>query len=264
MRSFLNRAATGEAVDLVRAVIQPWSVAVLVHLSGAGPLHLARIPKLAKRLFYKQSPAAHTLYARMRRKWFSRQYKKAEAELYRLIQSQQFPLSKSMFAGLTQTLPSFLAKAWLGLLQNPHQSALLRDKPELIANAIEELLRYAGIVHTISRYAASDVLIGETCIAKGDHVILNFAAANYDPAKFDQPTHLNISRPAVGHLGLGTGLHTCVGAILIRNAVAVVTPAFLASHPVLEPGIIWTSDTTLSWPLVVPARLTKTIPETAH
>jgi cytochrome P450 len=259
MHSFLHPATTGGSVDLVRTVIQPWSATVVVNLCGTGLRDVARTTELAGRLFYKQLPAGRNLRDRVQRKWLSRRYRKTEEELERMVQSKQLSISKSMFVGFTQTLPSFLAKAWLALLQNPDQAAVLRDKPESMVNAVEELLRYAGIVHTISRHAASDVSLGDTLIRKGDRVVLNFASANYDPAKFDQPERLNVLRHTAGQLGLGTGLHACVGAILVRTAVAAVTPAFLATYPTLAPGVAptWTSDSTLSWPLVLPARLAK-------
>jgi cytochrome P450 len=175
----------------------------------------------------------------------------------RIWTTQNLTLSKSMLTGLTQTLPSFLAKAWLALLQNPDQSSRLLAEPDLMPGAVEELLRYAGIVHSLYRRATSEVRIGDTQIAANDHVTLRLGSANFDPDQFHEPRRLDIARRRLGHVGLGTGPHNCVGAVLVRVATAVTTPIFLASAPVLDTStpILWTGDNTLRWPSVVSARM---------
>ncbi len=232
----IAEAGPASSIDLVGRIILPWSIDMLLTLSQPTSQVAERLSAITTSLF-------------------SRYEKEAESELDRMIQTGEFPLSKSTFFGLTQTLPSFLAHAWLALAQHPEQAAKLLGAPELMPNATEELLRYAGIVQTLHRKVSQDVSFGELRLETGAHVILKLASANFDPARFDDPCRLDISRRPVGQLGLGTGPHACVGALIVRSAFAAATPIFLATKPVLsaEEPVQWTGSS-LRWPIIVPVR----------
>jgi cytochrome P450 len=259
----LARAGRERPVNLTQQVIQPWSMAVMLNLTGANDALAARLRTIADRLLYKREhrsdPTDRTFGRMLLEKWFSWRRKSAEGDLDRIFATREISLSRPMFAGLTQTLPSFLAKAWLALLHHPDQMAKLAAEPDLIPGAVEELLRYAGIVHTLYRRATADVTFGDIQIAKDDFVILRLTSANHDPIKFHMPNRLDIARRPVGQLGLGSGPHACVGAVLVRMAVAVVTPIFLAADPRLETNvpIVWTGDSSISWPLTVSVKFGK-------
>jgi cytochrome P450 len=254
--AIINRAVHEQPVDLVKVIVQPWSVAAMLALNGAPSVRSKRLAGIAGRLFYSGSghrdPAS-----RLRNKWFAWRRKTAAAALERMDRRRQLGISQPMFSGLTQTLPSFLARAWLALLQHPDQQAKLSAEPDLMPGAVEELLRYAGIVHTLYRLASRDVSVGEAQIVEGQSVILKLDSANYDPARVEEPHRLDITRRSAGHVGLGAGLYACAGAALVRSAFAIVTPLFLAAEPTLDPGtaVVWTSDTSIRWPRVVSARL---------
>ena len=261
-QEIINRVARPEPISLTREIIQPWSLAVLLNLSGADQVLADRLRRITDCLLYKREYRDHPTTNGSRsplllRKWFSWRRKRAEGELDRILETRQLSISRSMFFGLTQTLPSFLAKSWLALLHHPDQMARLRTEPELMPSAVEELLRYAGIVHTLYRRATRDVSLGDVHIAKDDFIILKLAAANHDPLKFHEPSQLDITRRPIGQLGLGTGQHACVGAVIVRIAVSVVTPIFLAADPTLETSepIVWTGDSTVRWPVGFCARL---------
>ena len=103
-----------------------------------------------------------------------------------------------------------------------------------------------------------DVQVGGGEIAEGQ--LGDFEAGfrrNFDPAKFEQPEVLDVGRMTAGQLGLGTGMHACVGAVLVRMACAVVTPMFLKVGPVRAGDVRWTSDKTLLWPVSVPVGFTE-------
>jgi cytochrome P450 len=259
--TLLQQAARDEPIDIVREVIQPWSAAMLVTLSGAAPPQSKRLTGIAASLFFpanlRGTAAPKTTSSRVGNRWRSWHRRRAQSELDRMVKSKELSLSMPMFAGLTQTLPSFLAKSWLALLQHPDEAARLLAEPDLMPGAVEELLRYAGIVHTLYRRAIDDVHIGNIRIVKDQRVILRMGSANYDPAKFPEPNRLDITRRSQGHLGLGMGPHACVGTVLVRMGVATITPIFLAAASTLDPDrpIVWTGDNTLRWPLIVPASL---------
>jgi hypothetical protein len=108
-------------------------------------------------------------------------------------------------------------------MQYPRQWSLLHSQPNLTDQAIEELLRYAGLVRILARTATANLYLKGALIRKGERVILRIVAANRDPGRFSHPNHVNIGRRDAGHLALGAGPHTCVGANLIRMAAVAIT-----------------------------------------
>jgi cytochrome P450 len=122
-------------------------------------------------------------------------------------------------------LPCILGNAWFALLTHPRQWRLLHQQLDLIEQAIEELLRYAGLVRILFRVATEDLDINGLVIRKGERIILRIMAANRDPQRFRQANEVDITRRGAGHLALGAGPHSCVGASLIRmGAVAITQP----------------------------------------
>jgi len=78
--------------------------------------------------------------------------------------------------------------------------------------AVEELLRHAGLVRVLFRRATEDVTLNGTLIRKGDRVILRIIAANRDPNHFFDANEIYVTRRSTGHFALGAGSHSCVGA----------------------------------------------------
>jgi cytochrome P450 len=139
------------------------------------------------------------------------------------------------YVALSQTLPCFLAKAWLELFRRSDEADRLRAQPELMPNAVEELLRHASPARAVFRRALDEMSIGRARIAPGDRVILMLSAANHDPTQFPEPGRLDVGRDAAGHLAFGRGAHSCPGAPSIRMAVAVATDALLGMTSAVEP-----------------------------
>ncbi|TVL89364.1 cytochrome P450 [Streptomyces sp. SAJ15] len=103
------------------------------------------------------------------------------------------------------------------LLADPRQLALLRDDPELLPGAVEELLRYDGPISPgIARFAREDVEIAGVTIPRGATVLVASAIADRDPDRFSDPEHLDVTRQDYGHLAFGHGVHYCLGAPLAR------------------------------------------------
>lgn len=251
----MSDATVGQPLNLVQEIVQPWSIALTVKMSGAGPIRARRLASIAARL---SAPIDHRRDYSQAENWLAwRRKKAAKAALERLFQSQAVSIGKSMFFGLSQTLPHFLAKAWLALLRHPEEMERLRAERDLLPSATEELLRYAGVVHTLFRRANTDVIIEQTKVARGERVFLKVASANRDPSKFLDPNRLDLGRRAAGQLGLGTGTHACVGAVLVRIAFAAVTPVFLDALPALQNNdpIQWNEDSTVCSPISIPVIL---------
>ena len=104
----------------------------------------------------------------------------------------------------------------LGLATHPEAWAALRDDPGLARTAFEEGLRWNAPSPYIGRTAAKDTVVGATAVRAGEKVILNLAAANRDPNRWNDPERYDLARDTSGHLAFGTGIHGCVGQMMAR------------------------------------------------
>ncbi|WP_035795542.1 cytochrome P450 [Kitasatospora mediocidica] len=140
-----------------------------------------------------------------------------------------------LFAGHGLT-GNMLSLGTYALLDSPDQLAALLGKPELIDNAVDELLRFLTIVHIgPTRTALEDIELGGQLIKEGETVTLSLPAANRDPERFENPDTLDITREAArGHLALGHGMHQCLGAELARIQMRVGYPALFRRFPDLR------------------------------
>jgi cytochrome P450 len=115
-----------------------------------------------------------------------------------------------------ETTVNLIGNGMLALLQNPDELDKLKENPELIKPAIEELLRYVNPVQLVNRYASEDLDIGGQHIPKGAHLQLLLASANHDPAYAPDPERLDWTRKGAQHVAFGQGPHYCIGAPLAR------------------------------------------------
>lgn len=139
-----------------------------------------------------------------------------------------------IFAGYETTV-HLIANGVVTLLQHPEQLARLRDRPELMASAVEEIVRYNGPVQgTKPGYAAEDVTLHGVTIPKGSAVMPLLGAANHDPAAFPNPAVFDIARAPNKHLGFGQGIHYCLGAPLARMETRIALKNLLERNPSLR------------------------------
>jgi cytochrome P450 len=136
-----------------------------------------------------------------------------------------------------ETTANMLALGTFALLQHPEQLAKLRASPDLLPDAVEELLRYLSVVDILYRYAAEDLELGGETIRKGSTVVVSLLAANHDPQRFDDPDTLDIHRKPRGHLSFGHGFHHCLGNQLARIEMRVGFEALLRRFPTLALAI---------------------------
>ncbi|MEV7776903.1 cytochrome P450 [Kitasatospora sp. NPDC088351] len=135
------------------------------------------------------------------------------------------------------------------LLVNPEELRRLREQPELIPKAVEELMRYVPLLtgFSLPRYATADVELGGVTIRAGDAVMIATAAANRDPEVFEEPERLVLDRPGNPHIGFGHGVHYCIGAHLARLELQVAIETVLRRLPGLrlavpEDELRWKAD----------------------
>ena len=131
-----------------------------------------------------------------------------------------------------ETTSNMLGLGTLALLRHPEQLAAVRDNPDAVGAAVEEVLRWLSIVQSaIPRITTTDVQIAGTPISAGQLVFVSLPAGNRDPDFIDSPEVLDIRRGAPGHLAFGHGVHHCLGAPLARMEMRIAFPALLRRFP---------------------------------
>lgn len=139
-----------------------------------------------------------------------------------------------------ETTANMIGIGILALLENPDQADFLRaaDDPKVIANAVEELMRYLSIIQTGQRRVAlEDIEISGETIRAGDGVIIDLSPANWDAKAYPEPDKLDLSRDASQQLGFGYGRHQCVGQQLARAELQIVFHTLLRRIPTLRLAI---------------------------
>jgi hypothetical protein len=141
-----------------------------------------------------------------------------------------------LFGAGHETTVNLIGNGLLALHRNPDQLALLKARPDLISNAIEEFLRYDSSVQMSGRVALEDIEdLGGKKIPKGDTVLCLLGSANRDPEAYpDRPDSLDITRSNVKPLSFGGGIHHCLGAQLARIEAEIAILTLLRRLPDLR------------------------------
>jgi len=134
-----------------------------------------------------------------------------------------------------ETTANTIGLGTLLLLQHPDQFALIRDDPEMITSAVEEILRYLTIVDTgTPRIILKDMIIGDQLIQAGDVAMVSLPSANRDVDFIADPDLFDVTRQPQAHLTFGHGIHQCLGQQLARLEMSVALPALLQRFPTLS------------------------------
>ncbi|MCF7753939.1 cytochrome P450 [Paenibacillus xylanexedens] len=134
-----------------------------------------------------------------------------------------------------ETTVNLIGNGILALLEHPEQRKLLINQPELIHNAIEEMLRYNGPVEfSTSRWALEDIEFRGQRIAQGDLVIVALDSANRDEQQFKDADIFDITREKSSHLAFGKGIHLCLGAPLARLEGEIAVSTLLNRFPNIQ------------------------------
>ncbi|MBO0745302.1 MAG: cytochrome P450 [Candidatus Dormibacteraeota bacterium] len=137
-----------------------------------------------------------------------------------------------------ETTVNLIGNGTLALLRHPDQLHLLRERPELIPDAVEEFLRYDGPIERATfRHSLVPIAVDEYEIPPQRVVGIALGSANHDPGAFLDPETLDVTRPAGPHLGFGHGIHKCLGAPLARLEGRVAFTRLLERFPDLALAI---------------------------
>jgi cytochrome P450 len=146
---------------------------------------------------------------------------RAEDDGDRLSIEELRMLAAGILMAGTDTTRNQLAAAVDALCDHPEQWELLAEHPELAMNAVEELMRFYPVVFGAMRMTMEDVEYEDVLIPAGTFVMVNTAGANRDPAVYDEPDRLDITRRGAAPMQtFGAGAHYCLGANLARRELA--------------------------------------------
>jgi cytochrome P450 len=156
---------------------------------------------------------------------------------------------------VTDSLTCFFAF----LAQHQAHRRWIVDDPEIIPNAVEELLRWETPVPLVVRWAKVDATLGGEEVEAGNHVMVNLGAANLDPAEFDDPLEVRFDRGVNRQIAFGGGVHRCLGSHLARRELRIalrewhrripnysLTPGYRVTY---LPPLRYVPDLRLSWPV---------------
>lgn len=134
------------------------------------------------------------------------------------------------------TTSATMSGAMQALAKDPAEFARVKADRSLLPGLVEEAIRTTTAVQHFMRTAAEDVEVGGQQIKAGDWLMLNYVAANYDPAQFDNPRTFDASRSPNRHAAFGAGAHQCLGLHLARLQIKVLFEALLDRVEAVEPA----------------------------
>jgi cytochrome P450 len=180
---------------------------------------------------------------------------RAEHDGHRLDIVELRMMASGLLLAGTDTTRNQVAGSIDVMIDHPDQWELLRDDPDLAMTAVDETMRHSPIVGATMRAATEDVELAGVVIPAGTMVITNTAAANRDPAIYDDADRFDISRrgiPAI--VTFGAGVHYCLGANLARVEIAEALKAVTSrlSNPRRTGPAPWKPQTSLSGPTTLP------------
>src|SRR5580692_6659801 len=239
--SMLDAAEREGRVDLVDALAFPLPFAVIAEMLGTPPADHERIRALTGTVVRSLEPVADPAVAASMIAW--KRAHPADDLLTALINAEDdgdvlddeelIAQTLLLYIAGHETTVNLIAGGTAALLRHPAQLALLRDDPALIANAVEELLRYDSPVQASRRITTEPVSIGGVTIPAGAFVMASLGSANRDEGFWGpDAAELRLDRTnARQHVSFGAGPHHCLGASLARLEASIALARLTARFP---------------------------------
>jgi cytochrome P450 family 142 subfamily A polypeptide 1 len=165
--------------------------------------------------------------------------------------------------GGDETTRHVITDGMITLLDHPDQKELLASKPELMDNAVEELLRWVTPIKNMARTVMREHELRGQTLHEGDQVMLMYPAANRDPEVFEDPDTFDVKRKSNQHLAFGFGPHFCLGASLARIELKTMFTELLQRLPDLQlagPAEPRRASNFISGPETMPVKFTPVAP----
>ena len=139
-----------------------------------------------------------------------------------------------LIQGGHETTGNMIGLSINALLRNPDQLRLLQREPERIQTGVDELIRYDSSVHVVQRVGAKELELCGKTIPAGEVCLVLIGATNRDPAGFENPDRLDLTREKVQHLSFGLGNNVCLGAHLARAELRSAVGSAISRFPTLR------------------------------
>jgi cytochrome P450 len=156
----------------------------------------------------------------------------AEAAGDKLSENELLSMIFLLIVAGHETTVNLIGNGTLALFEHPEQFARLRENPDLLKPAIEEMLRYYGPVEmSLTRWVREDTDLGGERLRRGEQIMALLASDNHDDGRFPNPEVFDIMREPNRHVAFGTGIHACLGATLARLEGQIAFASLLARMP---------------------------------
>jgi len=261
----------GGAFDLVGRLAYPLPVRVITELVGIPSADADRYKAWSETIFrfigtgsadlpaVREAQAAMLELTEYFRDLFARRRREPRDDLLsalvavedggeRLSEDELLSICSTFISAGHETTTSLIGSGVLSLMRHREQLAMLREQPQLIGSAVEEMLRYEAPLQRDLKVATRDTEVEGVMIHKGDLVFAMLGAANRDPDQFPDPHLLDITREPNRHLSFGHGAHFCLGAPLARLEAQIAITSLLRRYPRLrlaQDGVQWRRDIAL-------------------
>ena len=256
LAALLDAVDDSSAFDLMEAVARPMPVIVIAEMLGVPPEDRARFrqwsaqrarllePTIGMRERRIGAAASEAFDAYFRAIIEQRRTDprddilsalvEAEHEGERLTEREMLNMLRLLVIAGNETTTNLIGNGLLALLCHPAELERVREEPGLIPSAVEELLRYDSPSQATFRRVVEDCEVNGFALRRRDNVVVLIGAANRDPAAFDDPERLDVTRDAGTHLSFGRGIHHCLGAQLARLEGRIAFEMLIERFPRIE------------------------------
>ena len=166
----------------------------------------------------------------------------------------------TLFVAGHETTTHLLGNGMLALLTNPSQIQKIREQPDLIPSAVDEMARFDGSVPRSWRITKKEMEISGVLIPEGELVLPILSSANRDENEFIEPDTFDLTRDTRKHLAFGRGVHVCLGAPLARIEGQEIIKQLLEKFPNIalqgsNDDLQWRKDVALRGLISLPVTL---------
>ncbi|MEU6094522.1 cytochrome P450 [Streptomyces sp. NPDC047079] len=254
----VSRLVEAGGGDLLRDVAEPLPVAVIAQMLGIPEADRAQLRPWSADIcgMYELNPSQETARKAVRasvefsaylRELIARRRKEPGEDLIsgliaahdegdRLTEQEMISTCVLLLNAGHEATVNATVNGWWALFRHPDQLAALRADRSLVPSAVEELMRYDTPLQLFERWVLDEIEIDGTTVPRGAEIAMLFGSANHDPAVFDAPEELDLTRRDNPHISFSAGIHYCIGAPLARIELAASMTALLELAPTLRPA----------------------------